>query len=372
MSQRGHNEGTIFKRADGRWCGQVSLDGGKRKSVYGRTRQDVARKLIEVFRDRDRGLPIVAERQTLAQYLVSWLDAKAHQLDVATQERYGQLIRLHILPVLGKAALTKLNAQQVQALYANKISEGLSARTVRQLHVVLKSALKSAVRLGIVQFNVCERVDPPRPSRSELHPLTPEQAQAFLRATHGDRLEALFVLAVHTGMRQGELLGLRWSDVILDSATLQVRGTLQRVPGHKRIKDPKTASSRRRVTLSAQAVEALRAHRTRQLAERIALGPEWSDEDLVFPGPSGHPLNYRGMTDDHFKRALRRADVPEIRFHDLRHTCATLLLLGGVHPKIVSEMLGHSTISITLDTYSHVLPTMQRDAAATLERLFGS
>src|SRR5260370_3837408 len=138
MSQRGDNEGTIIKPADGRWCGQVSLDGGKRKSVYGRTRQDVARKLIEVFRDRDRGLPIVAERQTLAQYLVSWLDTKAHQLDVATQERYGQ----HILPVLGKAALTKLNAQQVQALYANKISEGLSARTVRQLHVVLKSALK--------------------------------------------------------------------------------------------------------------------------------------------------------------------------------------------------------------------------------------
>ena len=168
MSQRGHNEGTIYKRADGRWCAQVSLDGGRRKSVYGRTRQDVARKLIEVLRDRDRGLPIVAERQTLAQYLMSWLDAKAHQLDAATQGRYGQLIRLHILPVLGKVALTKLNAQQVQALYANKISAGLSARTVRHLHVVLKSALKSAVRLGIVQFNVCERVDPPGPTRSEL------------------------------------------------------------------------------------------------------------------------------------------------------------------------------------------------------------
>jgi len=238
---------------------------------------------MEVFRDRDRGLPIVAERQTLAHYLMSWLDAKAHQLDVATQERYGQLIRLHILPVLGQVALTKLTAQQVQSLYANKISEGLSARTVRHLHVVLKSALKSAVRLGIVQFNVCERVDPPRPTRSEMRPLTPEQAQAFLRATHGDRLEALFVLAVHTGMRQGELLGLRWSNVILDGATLQVRGTLQRVPGHRRIKDPKTASSRRRVTLSAQAVEALRAHRTRQLVERLALGPERRGPRLSWP-----------------------------------------------------------------------------------------
>jgi integrase len=263
---------------------------------------------------------------------------QAQRLDIATQERYEQHIRLHIVPILGRIALARLTAQQIQTLYTLKLGEGLSARTIRHVHAVLHSALKSAVRLGTVPFNVCERVDPPRPARTEMRPLTQEQAQAFLQAIQGDRLEALFVLAIHTGMRQGELLGLRWCDVDLDGATLQVRGTLQRVPGHKRIKDPKTANSRRRVALSAQALEALRAHRARQLAERLALGPEWHDDGLVFPGP----------------------------------TCATLPLLGGVHPKVVSEMLGHSTISITLDTYSHVLPTMQRDAAATLERLFGS
>jgi integrase len=188
-----------------------------------------------------------------------------------------------------------------------------------------------------------------------------------LSTVTGDRLEALYVLALTTGMRQGELLALRWRDVDLDASTLQVRGSLQRTPAGLGIHEPKTTRSRRRVTLSMPAVEALRQHRARQLAERLALGPEWDDQDLVFANTLGRPIEATNLIRSSFKPLLTRAGLPRIRFHDLPHTCASLLFAKNVHPKVVQELLGHATISITLDLYSHMLPDMQRDAAKAME-----
>jgi integrase len=207
----------------------------------------------------------------------------------------------------------------------------------------------------------------------EMSVLAPEQVHVLLEAAKGDRLEALYVLALSTGMRQGELLALRWRDLDLDldNATLQVRGTVQRTMVGLIIAEPKTTRSRRRVALSPTAVETLRTHRIWQVSERLALGSAWEDQDLVFPNTIGKPIEATNLLRSSFFPLLAKAHLPRIRFHDLRHTAATLLLSRGVHPKVVAEMLGHATISITLDTYSHVLPDMQREAARAMETVLG-
>jgi integrase len=215
-------------------------------------------------------------------------------------------------------------------------------------------------------------VKPPQPSREEMHPLTPEQAKLLLQVAHetGDRLEALYVLAIHAGLRQGELLGLKWDDVDLDDGSLQVRRTLSITKNGPVFTSPKTTGSRRSVKLTNNATEALKSHLKRQLAEIDRVGSLWSPGDadgLIFASETGEPLDRRAVTKLKFKPLLKQAGLPEIRFHDLRHTCATLLLTRNVNPKIVSEMLGHSTIAITLDTYSHVLPNMRDQAAAAME-----
>jgi integrase len=204
--------------------------------------------------------------------------------------------------------------------------------------------------------------------REEIHPLTPEQVKMLLEAASGDRLEALYVLAVHTGLRQGELLGLKWDDIDLAARTLQVRRALITARGGPRLAAPKTKGSRRRVSLTGAAVEALKAHLERQLAQIDRAGSLWQEKGLVFASETGAPLDRRDLTSRRFKPLLERARLPHFRFHDLRHTCATLLLTQNVNPKVVSEMLGHSSIAITLDTYSHVLPNMQDSAARALEK----
>lgn len=220
--------------------------------------------------------------------------------------------------------------------------------------------------------NPCDGVTPPRPARSEMHPLTQEQATAFLAATRDHRHHALYVLALSTGMRQGELLGLRWQDVDLDAGQLGVRRTLQRQREAGLVfSEPKTARSRRTIELSRPAVVALREHRRKQLETRLQLGPEWQDHGLVFTGLFGSPVDPSHQTAV-FKQALKEAGLPVIRFHDLRHTAATLLLSRGVHPKVVSEMLGHTTITLTLDTYSHLVPTMHQQAPREMDALFGA
>jgi integrase len=269
----------------------------------------------------------------------------------------------------GVVALTKLAPQQVQALYSAKRAGGLSPTTVRHLHALLHHALDQALRWDLVARNVTDLVDAPSMSRKDVEALTPDQARALLAEARGDRLEALYVVAVHTGMRQGELLALRWRDVALDVGLLHVRSNLERAEVGVRMGTPKTARSRRTIKLSATSVEALREHRSRQDEERLARADAWTDHDLVFPNTVGKPMDGIHLLRREFVPLLERAGLPRVRFHDLRHTAATLMRRAGANVEVVSEMLGHADPTTTIRIYSHVQPGMQQSAVDALDEL---
>jgi integrase len=368
--KRGNGEGSITRRKNGGWCAQYTAytaEGRKWKTLYGKTRQEVAAKLAKALSDREGGLFFDAEGLKLREYMSRWLeDSVKGTVRNTTYERYEQTSRTHIVPMLGGIKLKALSPTHVRGLYKEKLSS-LSPRTVRYIHVTLHKALKQAVSDGLIPRNATEAVKPPQVHREEIRPLSPEQVKMLLDTASGDRLEALYVLAIHTGLRQGELLGLKWDDIDLKAGTLQVRRALITARGGPRLAAPKTKGSRRRVSLTGVASEALKGHLERQLEEIDRAGSMWQENGLVFASETGAPLDRRDITSRRFKPLLKRAGLPHFRFHDLRHTCATLLLTKNVNPKVVSEMLGHSSIAITLDTYSHVLPNMQDSAARALE-----
>jgi integrase len=342
--------------------------GAKRKALYGKTRGEVSEKLTKAMADRDGGLVFDADGVRVGEYLGRWLvDSVRDTVRPTTYERYEQIVRTHIRPVLGSAKLKDITPAHARGLYREKLEAGLSPRTVQYIHVTLHKALKQAVQDGLIPRNATEAVKAPQVRREEMHPLSVGQTRALLEAAREERLEALYVLAVHTGLRQGELLGLKWEDADFEAGTLQVRRSLATAKGGPVLAAPKTRGSRRTVKLTRGAVEALRGHLQRQLEEIDRAGSLWRENGLVFASETGEPLDRRYLTSRRFKALLRRAGLPDIRFHDLRHTCATLLLSKNVNPKIVSEMLGHASIAITLDTYSHVLPNMRDQAAAAME-----
>jgi integrase len=371
MGKRGNGEGGISRRKDGLYMARYTIQtatGVKRKTLYGKTRREVDEKLTKAKADRDSGLVFDTDNIKLGEYLARWLaDSVRDTVRPTTFERYEQIVRLHIHPVLGKVKLKNLTSAHVRGLYREKLDAGLSPRTVQYVHVTLHKALKQAIADGLIPRNATEPVKPPQVRREEMRPLTAQQARILFDAAKGDRLEALYVLAVTTGLRQGELLGLKWDDIDLEVGTLQVRRTLTIAKGGPVLSAPKTKSSRRTVKLSQTTLEALRSHLKRQLEEIDRAGSLWSENGLIFASEAGEPLDRRYITTHRFKPLLKRAKLPQIRFHDLRHTCATLLLSKNVNPKVVSEMLGHASIAITLDTYSHVLPNMQESAAKAME-----
>ena len=329
--RRSNNEGSITRRADGRWVARVTLENGKRKCLYAKTRREAAKLLTAALRDRDVGLPLVGDRQTTAQYLTSWLEAIEHSVKPRSYRAYSSVVRLYVVPTLGKITLSKLTAQHLQHLYADKLKAGLSATTVRHLHAVMHKALDSALRLGLIQRNVADLVHPPRVKRHELLTLTAEQARLLLETAEGERFEALFVLAVTTGMREGELLGLKWRDIDFDGGILRVERTLNVIGGKLFFAEPKTELSRRRLMLPQRALQALDAHRGRQREERAWLEEAWAEMDLVFPNTIGRPEDPRSFARREFLPLLRKSGLPRIRFHDLRHTAATLLLEEGIN-----------------------------------------
>ena len=370
MSRRGNNEGNIKKRADGRWEARVTLDNGERRSFYGKTRAEVARRMTEVLKDQHVGIPIVGEIQTVAQYLESWYETVQFQVKPSTYRRYGDYVN-HIKPILGKIILSKLTPQQVQMLYTRKLKDGLSPTTVHNLHGMFHRALRDALRMGLVQRNITEMLQPPRRNHVEMRPFSEEEAKRFLEAIAGDRFEALYVLAVTTGMRQGELLGLRWQDIDVEHTSLHVRLSVQEDGSKFVLAEPKTTYSRRKIALSKLGLEALRKHRERQAEERATLGAAWNQAvDLVFPNTIGGIMIPDNLAQRSFPKLLEKGSLPDIRFHDLRHTAATLLIARGVNIKVVSEMLGHADISITLRVYAHVTPHMQQVAADVMDAVF--
>ena len=373
---KANGEGTIYRRGRG-YCGQyhvLSRDGTKkRRSVYAKTRAEAAEKLAAAVADRDRGLASDAGSLTLSGYLDRYLEDARGRLRPKPFNRAEGLARNHIKPALGRVKLGDLSPAHLRGLYAAKLGCGLSGRTVGYIHVTLYSALKAAVLDGLIPRNPAASVKPPRMDKREMTPLSPAEARALLDTARDmdDRWSAMYVLAVTTGLRQGELLGLRWEDVELGGATLRVRHTLQ-PPGFPkgapaRLTPPKTRRSLRGVHLPRSAVQALLRHQELQDAERARANASWQDRGLVFPNTLGGYADYTNLMPRHFKPLLRKAGLPNIRFHDLRHTCATLLLTKGVHPEIVSEMLGHSSVSITLDVYSHVIPGLGDAAALAMD-----
>lgn len=369
MSKRANGEGSIWKRADGRWVSGLSLANGKRKYYYGRTRAEVAGKLAAATKQRQDGQTIVGERQTVKEFLTSWLEGSKPSLRPRTYATYEIILRLHAIPFVGKHRLARLSPQHLQNLYSDRLDAGLSPASVRKLHAILHRSLEQARKWKLVVQNPADDVALPRFQRHAMKTLNPEQARLLLQAVSSDRLEALYVLALTTGMREGELLGLRWEDLDLEAGSLRVQGTLYRGPEGFVIGEPKTKGSRRHIALGPLAIESLRHHRVNQTAERLLRGAAWQDSGLVFPNELGRPIEATNLRRRSFEPLLAKAGLPRIRFHDLRHSAATLLLGQGIHPKIVSERLGHSQISITLDLYSHVTPTMQRQAADAMETL---
>jgi integrase len=366
MKRRGNSEGSIYRRKDGRWVGTASLPWGRRKSFYGRSRADVATKLTAALKTHQDGLPVASDRQTVASYLEGWLATTEPSLRPRTYIRYEQLLRIHALPLVGKLPLAQLSAQHLQRLYADRRSV-ISETTVTHLHAVIHKALAQAVKWDMLPRNVASLVDKPKMSPREMKTLSPEEARALLDAARGDRYEALYTLALSTGARQGELLALRWAAVDLDRATIQIRASIARVRGRFVFTPPKTPRSRRQIHTTESVVAVLKRHRQRQLAERLLAGSAWCDNDLVFSDTCGQPIHASNFIRCDFYPLLERAGLPKVRFHDLRHSAASLLLAQGVHPKIVSDLLGHSTIAITIDLYSHTTEGMHREAALALE-----
>lgn len=370
-TRRGNGEGNIRQRPDGRWEARIQLQDGSRKSIYGKTRKAVVHEMNRLTHARDQGLPVARdERQTVSQYLESWLITVKPTIRYRTWRRYSELLS-HVMVQLGTTSLAKLTPQQVSQLYATKLEHGLSPMTVKHLHTVLHHALKDAMRRGLVQRNVTELIDPPRVRRHEQQALTSDEAQRLIQAANEDRLGALVTLAIYTGMRLGELLGLRWQYVDFESQRLQVRGSLQRGPDGFVIEEPKTRASRRAVLLTEAVCDALRRHQARQAEERELAGPLWEPNDFVFCTEVGRPLAGTTVLRSYFYPLLKRANIRQVRFHDLRHTAATLLLTQGISPKVVASVLGHATTSVTLDIYSHVTTDMQRGAVDAMQRVIG-
>jgi integrase len=326
----------------------------------------------------EAGTSVSRSRITVSQFLTDWLETIKPRIRETTWVSYRMAVE-RIARQVGAVQLQSLTPLQVESLYATLLERGgaggrsLAPKTVRNCHIVLRRALADAERLGLVTRNpaaVAKTVSAPR---VEQKTWSSEEIQRFFDAVAGERLSMAFVLLATTGMRRGEVLGLRWEDVDLDERALSIVQTLTTVSGRVHIGPPKTGKSRRRVSLDTVTFDALKAHRTRQLEERLAAGDAWSnDGDLVFTDELGgpvHPDRFSRL----FDRIARDAELPRIRLHDLRHSYATLALKAGVHPKVVSERLGHSTIAITLDLYSHVAQGLDADAAELIAaRIYGT
>jgi integrase len=368
-SRRGRGEGSIYQRADGRWCatyaaGYEANGKRRRRTLFGDSKGDVQDRLAKIRSSVLDGTFCEPTRIRLIDYLDRWLeDAARPTVRDTTHASYKGVINRHIKPRIGGIMLSKLTPIDVQSLYADMERDQHSPRLRQLTHAIMHRALKQALKWGLVPRNVCDAVDPPRVPKRDIGVLTPEQVQQLLKATESDRLHALFVLAIGSGMRMGELFGLQWKEVDLKGATIQVRHTLIELNGKISLAEPKTAKSRRRIDLPKSAVSALRDHRAKMMVEGFA-GVPW-----VFCNTTGGPLRRSHFHCYVFKPLLKAAGLPDMRFHDLRHTSATLLLAQGVHPKVVQERLGHSQIGITLDTYSHVLPTLGVEAASKLDAI---
>jgi integrase len=315
---------------------------------------------------------VAFDRQTVGEFLDRWLeDSVKPSVRRKTHADYAHAVKKHLKPALGRIQLIKLSPQQVQTFLNEKLTHGLSPRTVQLLRAVLRRALVQALKWDLVIRNVATLVDPPRLNRSQIEPFSPDEAVKFFEKIKGDRLEALFILALALGLRQGELLGLRWDAIDSQKRTLRVSYALQRIDKQLQLVEPKSERSRRTLPLPEIALNALRTHRVRQLEEKMAAGDDWSDTGFVFTTDTGKPIDARNLIRK-FHSLLEKAKVTRRPFHSLRHSCASFLLMQNVPSRTVMDILGHSQISLTLNTYQHVMPSMLREAATAMDSAFAA
>lgn len=376
-------KGSIYRRGK-TWSlvydAAPSADGSRRQVAKGgfKTRREAEAALAEVVNRLNSGAYVEPSRLTLAAFLDRWLDSIRVSVRPTSLQGYRLLVDAHVKPRLGSTLLQKLTPGQLDGFYADLLKSGrcdgkggLSARTVRYCHATLHRALGAALKWGLVTRNVADAASPPKQQRNGdiLRTWSAAELRAFLQHIEGDYYAPPLFLAGATGMRRGEVLGLRWTNLDLAAGRIAVRQSLVALHGELIFSPPKTARGRRNVALDERTVAVLRAHRKAVLEDRMILGRGTPDaEALVFTAPDGSPVNPESFS-DHFTRLAKAAGLPLIRFHDLRHSHATLALQAGVHPKVVSERLGHSTVAFTLDVYSHSIPAMQEDAAEKVAAL---
>lgn len=357
--KRSHGEGTIFQEKSGLWVAEIYHDGKKRRKRS--KSQKVVRDWLLVQREAiQKGLWVDDNRITVGQFLDRYYnDIATHTLRPKTLVSYESIIRLHLKPDLGELRLTQLTPAHLQNLYSKKLNSGLSNRTVQYIHAVIHRVLGQALKWGLVARNVADVVEAPKPSKKAPEMLTEVQVKQLIDVAQG-RMKVIVLLAVTCGLRQAEILGLRWEDVGFSESAIYIRQTAQQI--YKQgivISEPKTDKGRRTVILPYITLDALMAYQN-QTGET---------EGLIFRTATSNPISARNLIRD-FKALLEKAGLPDVRFHSLRHFHATSLLKKNVNPKIVQERLGHSRISETLDIYSHFVPSMQQEAADKIDEIF--
>lgn len=370
--------GQIIKRGLDTWLVRIFLGkdaNGKRnyfnKTIHG-TKKDAQKYLTAKLREQDTGVFVEPASLPLNEYLDKWLETAAKQkLRERTFEGYEWMLKKYVRPTIGAKRLCDLKAMDIQTLYNNLKKSGLSARTVRYTHTVLSSSLNQAVKWKLLIQNPCSLCELPRQEKREMQAMSADEASKFLQAAKADKWYVVFLIAIETGMRPEEYLGLKWSDIDFESGIVIVRrGLVWLKGGGWKFEEPKTAKSRRSVPLTQTTLAALKKYKREQAAYMLELGANYQRLDIVFASELGTPYYWKNLYNRHFKKTLEAAEIKtKFRLYDLRHTCATLLLQAGENPKVVSERLGHASVVLTLDTYSHVLPTMQQTATDKLEKM---
>jgi len=371
--------GNIKKKREGLYLVSIFLGrdaNGKRRYVAKQIRgtlKDAQKYLNGALSDKDKGVFVEPSALTVNDYLNKWLEAAARpRVSRRTADSYAGLLERYIRGPLGLGRLDKLQPLDIQRVYGEMQARGLSARVVRHTHSALHNALKQACKWGLLPRNPSDLVELPKVPHKEQRVLSPDEAASFLEAADVMPHGLIFEFALLTGMRPEEYLALKWSDVDMTSGAAQIKRALVRHKKSWSFEEPKTARSRRTIFLPAPLLNKLAVHKRQQAEARLQAGASWHAHDLVFCSEEGTPLSIPNLTYRYFRPILEKAELPRIRLYDLRHTCATLLLMAEENPKVVSERLGHSTIVLTLDTYSHVLPTMQQQATARLEKMLYS
>lgn len=370
--------GQIIEKSKGVFLVRIeSRNNKKRETMFSRTvrgkRSDADKLLTEKLAELDKGTFVKDSKQTLNEYLDFWLENVARtRVRGNTFEGYKRMLDLNVKPLLGERRLSSIKPADIQTIYTAILERGLAARSVEHTNAVLSSALKQAVRLQLLNSNPCAAVDLPKKQRAEMKAMSPEQASQFLKAAKEDVRGIILSFALITGMRPSEYLALRWSDLNLKNGTATVQRAVTLIEGGGfRFGETKTKRSRRTIPLPQSLVKDLQKYRVAQLEHKLKIGEAYQDYDLVFATEFGTPIAYKNLDFRHLKPTLKRAGLGNEGFvlYSLRHTCATLLLSAGENPKVVAERLGHSSIVLTLDTYSHVLPDMQQAATEKLERM---